>query len=76
MVSMTGFLLPVQVNMRSGGVESEANVTDIHEALHFDITEHPDEARCWRNPSISSLITVISNSYGSPWKRMRRENKD
>lgn len=28
--------------MRAGGVESEANVTDIHEALHFDVTEERD----------------------------------
>ena len=32
----------VQVNMRTGGVESEANVTDIHEALHFDVMEERD----------------------------------
>jgi WD repeat-containing protein 23 len=25
--------------MRTGGVESEANVTDIHEALHFDLLD-------------------------------------
>ncbi|CAL8463196.1 g2730 [Coccomyxa elongata] len=30
------------VNMRTGGVESEANVTDIHEALHFDVMEERD----------------------------------
>ena len=28
-----------QVNMRTGAVQSEANVTDIHEALHFDVME-------------------------------------
>ncbi len=28
--------------MRTGGVESEANVTDIHEALHFDVMEERD----------------------------------
>jgi WD40 repeat protein len=32
----------MQVNMRTGGVESEANVTDIHEALHFDVMEERD----------------------------------
>lgn len=32
----------MQVNMRAGGVESEANVTDIHEALHFDVMEERD----------------------------------
>ena len=33
-------LSALQVNMAaSGAVESEANVTDIHEALHFDVLE-------------------------------------
>lgn len=38
----TNKLCHVQVNMRTGGVESEANVTDIHEALHFDVMEERD----------------------------------
>ncbi len=29
-----------QVNMRTGAVDSEANVTDIHEALHFDVMDN------------------------------------
>jgi hypothetical protein len=39
-----------QVNMSSsGGVESTANITDIHEPLHFDITEEHDSGyRCGR----------------------------
>ena len=41
------FLLLIQVNMDSEGVESTANVTDIHEPLHFDITEEHDSGyRC------------------------------
>ena len=40
-------LLGMQVNMDSEGVESTANVTDIHEPLHFDITEERDSGyRC------------------------------
>jgi WD repeat-containing protein 23 len=35
-------LFRAQVNMHTGGVESEANVTDIHEALHFDILDESD----------------------------------
>lgn len=38
------FLLSnVQVNLTVGGVASEANVTDIHEALHFHGGGGPDE---------------------------------
>lgn len=31
----------------SGGVESTANITDIHEPLHFDITEEQDSGYRW-----------------------------
>lgn len=40
-----GFRLPsltLQVNLNTGGVSSEANVTDIHEALHFHTSGGPD----------------------------------
>jgi len=30
------------VNLNTGGVSSEANVTDIHEALHFHTSGGPD----------------------------------
>lgn len=45
--------------MNTGGVESEANVTDIHEALHFDITENSEDAARQATVVICHLLTIL-----------------
>ena len=56
-------LLTLQVNMAaSGTVESEANVTDIHEALHFDVLEEDSDDYFQRGFGIWSLRWAASGA--------------
>ena len=46
----------------SGTVESEANVTDIHEALHFDVLEEDSDDYFQRGFGIWSLSWAASGA--------------
>lgn len=55
--------LAAQVNMAaSGAVESEANVTDIHEALHFDVLEEDGNDGFQRGFGIWSLAWAANGT--------------
>ena len=45
----------LQVSLDTSGVQSEANVTDIHEALHFDNVEGDSPANRYSSFGIWSL---------------------
>jgi len=47
-----------QVNANVGGVRSEANITDVHEALHFDSLDEGARPGPWR-PGLVALLQYL-----------------